>query len=72
MPSIDTPCTKVCVVHPTAGLCVGCGRSLAEIGGWTQLSDAERRRVMAELPRRLAALDCGAPVAVDPSGGAVS
>jgi predicted Fe-S protein YdhL (DUF1289 family) len=53
---METPCTKVCVVDPRAGLCVGCGRSLAEIGGWTGLSDAERRRVMIELPRRLAAL----------------
>jgi predicted Fe-S protein YdhL (DUF1289 family) len=72
MASIETPCTKVCVVHPTAGLCVGCGRSLMEIGGWAGFSDAERRRVMAELPRRLAALACGAPANAAPSGGARS
>jgi predicted Fe-S protein YdhL (DUF1289 family) len=53
---MDTPCTKVCVVDRQAGLCIGCGRSLAEIGGWAGYSDAERRRLMAELPRRLTAL----------------
>jgi predicted Fe-S protein YdhL (DUF1289 family) len=35
---------------------LGCGRSLAEIAGWTSLSDAERRRIMDELPARLAKL----------------
>jgi uncharacterized protein len=53
---METPCTKVCVVDPHAGLCIGCGRSLAEIGGWAGYSDAERGRVMAQLPRRLTAL----------------
>jgi predicted Fe-S protein YdhL (DUF1289 family) len=58
---MDTPCTKVCVVDPRAGLCVGCGRTLAEIGGWAGYSDEERRRLMAELPRRLTALGPGPP-----------
>ncbi len=68
MSAIETPCTKVCTVHPSAGLCVGCGRSLAEIGSWTQLSAAERRRIMAELPKRLAALACGRQAADAPDG----
>jgi len=54
---IETPCTKVCVVDPASRLCVGCGRSLEEIGRWTVMTADERARVMAELPRRLAALD---------------
>jgi predicted Fe-S protein YdhL (DUF1289 family) len=53
---MESPCTKVCVVDPQARLCIGCGRSLAEIGGWTGLSVAERRRIMVELPQRLATL----------------
>jgi predicted Fe-S protein YdhL (DUF1289 family) len=55
MSEIETPCTKVCVVDPVSGLCRGCGRSLAEIASWTSLSAEERRRVMAELPNRMAA-----------------
>jgi predicted Fe-S protein YdhL (DUF1289 family) len=44
------------VVHPTLGLCIGCGRSLEEIGRWTDFAPAERARIMAQLPARLAAL----------------
>ncbi|MEA2938680.1 MAG: uncharacterized protein QOC56_2184 [Alphaproteobacteria bacterium] len=56
MPSIESPCNKVCVVDPGRGLCVGCGRTLAEIGGWIAFTPQERRRIMAELPVRLASL----------------
>jgi predicted Fe-S protein YdhL (DUF1289 family) len=55
--TIESPCNRVCVVHPTAGLCIGCGRSLDEIGRWIDLSGAERTRITALLPARLAALD---------------
>jgi uncharacterized protein len=54
--SISSPCTKVCSVDPDAGLCIGCGRSLDEIGRWMALSEDERLRIMAELPDRLAML----------------
>ena len=56
-----TPCIKLCVIDAASGLCAGCGRSLAEIGGWLGFSDAERRAVMAGLPARLAALPAAAP-----------
>ena len=49
---IETPCTRVCTLDPATGLCLGCGRSLAEITRWTQMSDAERARLMVELDRR--------------------
>jgi predicted Fe-S protein YdhL (DUF1289 family) len=56
MPSpIASPCTKVCTIDPASGLCRGCGRKLEEIASWVSLTDAERARIMAELPRRLAA-----------------
>jgi len=54
--NIETPCNRVCVVHPTLGLCIGCGRSLDEIGRWSDLAPAERARIMAQLPSRLAVL----------------
>ena len=50
--SIATPCVKVCIVDGASGLCLGCWRTLSEIGGWSGLSEAERARVMAELPAR--------------------
>jgi predicted Fe-S protein YdhL (DUF1289 family) len=49
---IKTPCVKVCVVDGESGLCLGCYRDLAEVGGWARLSEAERDRILAELPAR--------------------
>jgi hypothetical protein len=53
---MESPCVKICTYLPGAGLCLGCGRTLEEIAGWTAMSDAERRRIMCELPERLAKL----------------
>jgi predicted Fe-S protein YdhL (DUF1289 family) len=47
---------KFCTLDPGSGLCLGCGRTLDEIGGWFSMTDAERRAVMEELPARLSAL----------------
>jgi uncharacterized protein len=51
---ISTPCIKVCVVDPLSTLCVGCGRTVAEIAAWTTMSEVERVAVMAGLGQRLA------------------
>jgi hypothetical protein len=42
-------------MDPERGLCRGCLRTLEEIGAWGALSDAERERVMRQLPERRAA-----------------
>ncbi|MCP5088174.1 MAG: DUF1289 domain-containing protein [Rhodobacteraceae bacterium] len=49
---IDSPCVKVCVVHPKAGICVGCHRSVDEISRWSGMSAPERAAISAELPGR--------------------
>jgi predicted Fe-S protein YdhL (DUF1289 family) len=49
----DSPCNGICALDPVSGLCRGCGRSLGEIESWVRYGDDERRRIMAELPRRL-------------------
>ena len=49
---ISTPCVQVCVVDGQSGLCLGCFRTLAEVAGWAQFSDAERAALMAALPGR--------------------
>ncbi|MBV9993266.1 MAG: DUF1289 domain-containing protein [Alphaproteobacteria bacterium] len=58
-----TPCIKVCVIDPASRLCKGCGRTLDEIARWGGMSEAERARVMAELPERMAERTqaCAAP-----------
>jgi len=52
---IESPCNRVCTLDPAAGLCLGCGRSLDEITRWTQMTDAERARVLVEAGRRRSA-----------------
>ncbi|RID91501.1 DUF1289 domain-containing protein [Gemmobacter lutimaris] len=49
---VDSPCVKVCVIHPEARLCVGCYRSMDEIGAWSRMTAEARRAVMADLPSR--------------------
>ncbi len=49
---VESPCVKLCVVHPEARICVGCYRSIDEIGAWSRLSPEARRAVMADLPER--------------------
>jgi hypothetical protein len=51
--SISTPCIKVCIVDGKNGLCVGCGRTLAEIAAWGGMDEERRRAIMADLPARL-------------------
>lgn len=53
---VSTPCIKVCAVSGQTGLCIGCGRTLAEIAGWGAMDEAKRKAIMAELPDRQAAL----------------
>ena len=49
---VESPCIKVCVIHPESRLCTGCLRSIDEITIWSKLSPEARRAVMAELPAR--------------------
>ncbi len=49
---VESPCIKVCVIHPEARLCTGCLRSIDEITAWSKMSAEARRAVMTELPAR--------------------
>ena len=49
---IQSPCVKLCVVHPEERICIGCYRSIDEISGWSRMTPEARAAVMAELPAR--------------------
>ena len=49
---VESPCVKVCLVHPEAGICIGCHRTIEEIAAWGSMTPEARRAVMAELPGR--------------------
>ena len=53
---IDSPCVKICVIHPEARICVGCSRTIDEISGWSRMTPDARRAVMADLPARASTL----------------
>ena len=54
---IESPCVGVCAINAELGCCIGCQRTLTEIGAWLRYSAAERRAIMADLERRRAAFD---------------
>ncbi|QLQ19249.1 MAG: DUF1289 domain-containing protein [Exiguobacterium profundum] len=49
---VQSPCVKLCVVHPEERICVGCFRTIEEISTWSRLTPEERKAIMAELPSR--------------------
>lgn len=49
---VESPCVKLCLIHPDARLCVGCYRSIDEITAWSRMSHEARAAIMAELPQR--------------------
>ena len=58
---IESPCVKVCVLHPTEKLCMGCYRTGAEIAAWSRFSPDQRREVMDALPARANRVESARP-----------
>jgi predicted Fe-S protein YdhL (DUF1289 family) len=44
---VASPCTQICTLD--GELCIGCGRTLDEIGGWSGASSAERLAILARI-----------------------
>lgn len=53
---ITSPCIKVCAVDGRTGYCLGCGRTMPEIGGWVKLGHEGRAKVLELLPERMETL----------------
>ncbi len=49
---VDSPCIKLCTIHPVERLCIGCYRTIEEITVWSRLAPDVRQTIMAELPGR--------------------
>jgi uncharacterized protein len=52
----ESPCVKLCKLN-AADICTGCGRTRAEIGGWSTMSDAQQRKTLDAAAARLTALE---------------
>ena len=53
---IESPCVKICVIHPSERLCTGCHRTIEEISAWSRLPQIEREKIINELPERASKL----------------
>ena len=49
---VESPCVRICVVHPTEQICTGCYRTLDEIARWSRMDSSERAEIMEALPAR--------------------
>jgi len=53
---IQSPCIKICVIHPSERLCTGCHRTIEEISAWSRLPSKQREQIIHELPKRASRL----------------
>ena len=44
-----SPCIGVCRLDPATQVCAGCFRTIGEIVAWPDLSEADRRAIVARL-----------------------
>jgi len=44
--SVESPCVRNCCLDDD-NVCLGCSRSIAEICGWSQATEAEKREILA-------------------------
>jgi predicted Fe-S protein YdhL (DUF1289 family) len=49
---VPSPCTSVCRMSPSTGLCEGCLRTLDEIAAWSRMEAHEKRAVWVLLEQR--------------------
>jgi predicted Fe-S protein YdhL (DUF1289 family) len=55
--ALSSPCISVCTLDPTRAYCIGCLRTITEIGAWRTMSVAEKRAVVAACRERAAKLE---------------
>ena len=46
---IVSPCTQICTIGADGDLCIGCGRTLEEIGRWSNAATDDRLAILREL-----------------------
>ena len=50
--AVPSPCLSVCRLDERPSVCVGCLRTLGEIGAWSRMSDEDKLAVWAQLETR--------------------
>lgn len=50
-PRVPSPCVRNCCLDED--ICIGCGRSVAEIMNWSAATDGERREILLAAQKRI-------------------
>ena len=66
--SVPSPCRDVCQLD-TVGICLGCGRSIAEISEWTRADSDRRLQIRAAARARIEQALEAAQLGEVPGGG---
>jgi predicted Fe-S protein YdhL (DUF1289 family) len=51
-PSPVSPCLGICLMDPRTRMCRGCLRTIEEIAGWYNASNAEKHAILVRLEAR--------------------
>ncbi|MDB5713415.1 MAG: hypothetical protein JWO15_812 [Sphingomonadales bacterium] len=46
---IVSPCTQICTISADGELCIGCGRTLDEIGRWSTATADDRLAILVRI-----------------------
>ncbi len=49
---VTSPCVSVCVVDKALGICIGCLRTLQEIGSWRAMTPEQKRATVRACDER--------------------
>ena len=47
-----SPCKGICMMDPRGPYCLGCKRTIDEIGRWQMMEECERQKIVSELKDR--------------------
>ncbi len=50
--TVSSPCVKVCQLNER-DVCLGCGRTLEEIGAWSRVDNIEKQSILERAAARL-------------------
>lgn len=53
---MESPCNNICKIDEPSGYCMGCGRTMAEIGQWPNASSDQQQQILSLLPERMQAM----------------
>jgi uncharacterized protein len=57
---VPSPCVSICRMDELREFCVGCSRTLEELGQWRSMDNEDKKIVWALIAQRITAVPCSA------------